>query len=105
MHYVDLALSFALFVLGALSFFLKRFKTNLWISILAIVLFPLSVYSYYFTDFDRILFGKVTIQDLITYPFVKLLLILALARAAGRRKPARAQSPQAQPSQEPPPQA
>jgi hypothetical protein len=86
MHYIDLALSFVLAVLGVLSFVLKRLKTSVWISVLSLVLFPAAVYSYYFPQFDRILFGKISIQDVILYPVVKVLIVSALCAHVIRRR-------------------
>jgi hypothetical protein len=88
MHYLDLALSFILAVLGILSFVLRKLKTSAWISVLSLILFPAAVYSYYFPQFDRILFGKISIQDMIIYPFVKVLIVFALCAHMIRRKKA-----------------
>ncbi len=86
MHYVDLALSFVLAVLGVLSLVLKRLKTSVWVSVLALILFPAAVYAYYFPQYDRILFGKISVQDVIVHPFVKVLIIFALCAHMIRRK-------------------
>jgi NADH:ubiquinone oxidoreductase subunit K len=89
MQYLDLALSSALFVLGVLSFVVRRLKTNLWISALALLLLPIAVYSYYFTDYDRLLFGKITVQTVLRFTFVKILLVFALAGFMRQRKSAK----------------
>jgi hypothetical protein len=86
MHYVDLALSFILSVLGVLSLILRRLKTSVWITVLSLILFPTALYSYYFPQFDRILFGRISLQDVILYPFVKLLIVFALSSRVIRRK-------------------
>jgi hypothetical protein len=94
MHYVDLALSFVLAILGVLSFVLRRLKTNVWISVLSLILFPAAVYSYYFPQFDRVLFGRISIQDVIMYPVVKVLIVFALcAHVIRRRLPAKDKPP------------
>ena len=95
MHYVDLALSFILSVLGVLSLVMKRFKTSVWVSILSLVLFPAAVYSYYLPQFDRILFGKISIQDVIMYPLVKVLMVFALSAYMMQRKRAAKDKPAA----------
>jgi uncharacterized membrane protein len=95
MHYVDLGLSFILSVLGVLSLIVRRLKTNVWISLLSLILFPAAVYSYYFPQFDRILFGKISIQDVLTYPFVKVLIVFALCTHMIRRKRAAKDKPAA----------
>jgi hypothetical protein len=90
MHYVDLALSFVLSVLGVLSLVLRKLKTNVWVSVLSLLLFPLAVFSYYFPQLDRVLFGSISVQDAIMYPFVKVLILFALAaQAVGRKKAAK----------------
>jgi len=86
MQYLDLALSSVLFVLGVLSLVLRRLKTNLWISALALLLLPIAVYSYYFTDYDRLLFGKITVQTVLRFPFVKVLLVFALAESISSKR-------------------
>jgi hypothetical protein len=86
MHYVDLALSFILAVFGVLSFVLRRLKTSVWISVLSLVIFPAAVYSYYFPRYDMILFGKISIQDVIIYPFFKVLIVFALCVHVIRRR-------------------
>jgi hypothetical protein len=93
MHYVDLALSFILSVLGVLSLVLRRLKTSVWISVLSLILFPLAVYSYYFPQFDRVLFGTISVQDVIMYPFIKVLILFALAAHLVRRKRAAKDKP------------
>ena len=95
MHYVDLALSFILSVLGVLSLVTRRLKTSVWISVLSLILFPAAVYSYYFPQFDRILFGRISVQDVIMYPFVKVLIVFALCAHMIRRKRAAKDKPAA----------
>lgn len=78
MLYIDLFLSFVLFVLGILSLVSSRFRTNPWVSILALTFLPLSVFNYYFPSYDLLLFKEISVRDFILYPLVKLLIILAL---------------------------
>jgi len=78
MLYIDLLLSFILFVLGIISLIIKRFRRNIWIIVLSLLLFPLTIVNYYFPQIDRVLFGNITVMNIIIYPFVKILIILAL---------------------------
>jgi len=80
MLYIDLFLSFVLFVLGIVSLISPRFRTNIWVSILALIFLPLSIFNYYFPMYDLFLFRKISVRDFILYPLVKLLIILALFR-------------------------
>ena len=81
MNYIDLLLSFILFVMGILFIVRRRFKTNLWVVVLALLFFPISLITYYFPHLDVTLFGEVTFVQLLLYPFMKLVILLALARA------------------------
>jgi len=80
MLYIDLLLSFVVFVMGLLSLFLKRFKINRWVIVLSLLFLPVSVVNYYLPEIDVKVFGEITITNLILYPFVKILLVLALLR-------------------------
>jgi len=80
MLYIDLLLSFVVFVMGILSLFLKTFKTNRWVAVLSIIFLPVAVVTYYLPEIDVKVFGEITITTLILYPFVKILLIFSLVR-------------------------
>ncbi|MBA7618161.1 hypothetical protein ES703_25482 [subsurface metagenome] len=87
MLYIDLILSFILFVMSILSLILKMFKPNIWIITLSLLFFPFAVFTYYFPDMNIVVFGSITILDILIYPFVKILIILSLLRfVAGVRK-------------------
>lgn len=78
MLYIDLFLSFVLFIVGILSLTIKKFRTNVWIIILSLIFYPVAVITYYFPDLNRIIFGNISILDAVVYPFVKILIILAM---------------------------
>jgi hypothetical protein len=78
MNYIDLILSFSLFAMGVLFIVRKRLGANLWIVILALFFFPIALLSYYFPHLDVILFGETTLLKVLIYPFIKILLLLAL---------------------------
>ena len=80
-NYIDLILSFVLFVMGVLFIIRKRFRSNLWVVVLALLFFPISLITYYFPQFDVALFGEITILQILLYPFIKLVILLALARS------------------------
>lgn len=78
MLYIDLFLSFVLFIVGILSLTIKKFRTNVWVIILSLIFYPVAVITYYFPDLNRIIFGNISILDAVVYPFVKILIILAM---------------------------
>lgn len=78
MLYIDLFLSFVLFIVGILSLAIKKFRTNVWVIILSLIFYPVAVITYYFPDLNRIIFGNISILDAVVYPFVKILIILAM---------------------------
>lgn len=78
MHYIDLLLSFILFIMGILAVILKRFKKNIWIVILSLLFFPIAIATYYFPETDKVVFGSVSVLQIIVYPLVKILIILVL---------------------------
>jgi hypothetical protein len=80
-NYIDLILSFVLFVMGVLFIIRKRFRSNLWVVVLALLFLPISLITYYFPHFDIVLFGEITILQVLLYPFIKLIILLALARS------------------------
>jgi hypothetical protein len=80
-NYIDLILSFILFAMGILFIVRKRFRSNIWVVVLALVFFPIALVSYYFPQFDVILFGNTTILKMLIYPFIKIIILLALARS------------------------
>ena len=81
MNYIDLLLSFILFVMGIIFIVRRRFISNLWVVVLALLFFPISLITYYFPHFDVALFGEVTIIQVLLYPLIKLVILLALARS------------------------
>ncbi len=81
MNYIDLLLSFILFIMGILFIIRRRFKSNLWVVVLALLFFPISLITYYFPHLDVVLFGEITILQVLLYPFIKLVILLALARS------------------------
>ena len=78
MLYIDLFLSFVLFIVGILSLAIKKFRTNIWIIILSLTFYPVAVITYYFPDLNRVIFGNISILDAVVYPFVKILIILSM---------------------------
>ena len=86
MHYVDLLFSFVLFCFGFLSFVIKRFKPNFWVKVLALIFFPVSVFSNYFPALNATVFEKITLFDIVLFPFIKLLILLALVSYIARGK-------------------
>jgi hypothetical protein len=78
MLYIDLILSFILFVMGLLSIFLRTFKPNPWLAALSLLFFPIAVIGYYFPDMNRTLFGTVRVLDVLLFPVVKILLLVSL---------------------------
>ena len=86
MQYIDLILSFILFVMGVLSFFISNFRTNLWVQIASLVFFPIALVEYYFADLNIILVGNIPLLDFLLYPFVKILILLAFFRFIAAEK-------------------
>jgi len=80
-NYIDLILSFILFAMGILVVVRKRLRSNRWIIVLAILFFPIALVSYYFPHLDIVLFGETTVLKMIIYPFIKIVILLALARS------------------------
>jgi hypothetical protein len=64
--------------MGILAMILKKFKPNIWIIALSLLFFPIAIFSNYFPDFNRVLYGSVTVLQMLIYPFVKLLIVLSL---------------------------
>ena len=81
MNYIDLILSFILFAMGVLFIVRKRFRSNIWVVVLALLFFPLALITYYFPHLDIVLFGETTILKMLVYPFIKIIILLALARS------------------------
>jgi hypothetical protein len=52
-----------------------------WIVVLSLLFFPIALVSYYFPHLDVILFGEITVLRMLIYPFVKIIILLALARS------------------------
>ncbi|UCB46957.1 MAG: hypothetical protein JSV25_05945 [Spirochaetota bacterium] len=75
MHYIDLLLSFTLFVIGILTLCLKRFKKNAALVSVCLLFFPLAIVTYYFPETDIMVFQNVSILQIVVYPFVKLLIL------------------------------
>jgi hypothetical protein len=80
MFYIDLILSFILFVWGILTLLLKSFRPNPWLAALSVLFFPVAVIGYYVPDLNLTLFGTIGLVDVLLFPAVKILLILSLLR-------------------------
>ncbi len=78
MLYIDISISLLLFVTGIIYIIRKRYRKNVWIIILALIFYPISIFMYFFPDINMTLFGSITVRDVVIYPFVKLLIIFAL---------------------------
>ena len=78
MLYIDLSISLLLFVAGIIYIIRKRYRKNVWIIILAFIFYPISIFMYYFPGINMTLFGSITVRDVVIFPVVKLLIILAL---------------------------
>jgi hypothetical protein len=89
MNYIDLILSFSLFAMGVLFIVRRRLGSNLWIVILALFFFPIALFSYYFPHLDVPLFGETTLLKVLIYPFIKVLLLLALIHSIGKYRKSR----------------
>lgn len=81
MNYIDLILSFILFAMGVLFIVRKRLRSNIWVIVLALLFFPIALVTYYFPHLDMVLFGETTILKMLVYPFIKIIILLALARS------------------------
>lgn len=80
MQFIDLLLSFILFAIAVVFIIRKKLRENIWIIVLALIFFPISLIRSYFPEMDVILFGKISVLDVIVFPFVKLILLLAILR-------------------------
>jgi len=80
-NYIDLILSFILFAMGVLFIVRKRLRSNIWVIVLALLFFPIALVTYYFPHLDMVLFGETTILKMLVYPFIKIIILLALARS------------------------
>ena len=78
MHYIDLLLSFTLFVVGILTLCLKRFKKKVFLVSICLIFFPIAVVTYYFPETDRMILQNVSILQIIVYPIVKLLILFLI---------------------------
>lgn len=80
MFYLDLILSFILFVSGILTLVLKSFRPNPWLAALSLIFFPVAVVGYYAPDLNVALFGTISLLDALLFPAVKIFLVLAFLR-------------------------
>jgi hypothetical protein len=80
MHYIDLLLSFILFVIGILTLLIKRYRTNIWIVFISLIFFPVAIVTYYFPEIDPVIFGEITLLTFIVYPLVKVLILVVILR-------------------------
>jgi len=80
MQFIDLLLSFILFATAVVFIIRKKLRENIWIIVLALIFFPISLIRSYFPEMDVILFGKISVLDAIVFSFVKLILLLAILR-------------------------
>jgi len=79
-QFIDLLLSFILFATAVAFIIRRKLRENVWIIILALLFFPISLIRSYFPEMDVILFGKISVVDVIVFPFVKLILLFAILR-------------------------
>ena len=87
MLYIDLLLSFILFALGIMLIIRKRTGAgNLWRIILALIFFPIALYTYYFPESNPVLFGSITALQVLEYPFIKIILLLAIVGYIARSR-------------------
>ena len=77
MLYIDLLLSFILFVMGLLSLTLKKYTKNVWIILLSLLFFPVSIITSYFPEINVTLFGDITLTHILLFPGVKILILLS----------------------------
>ena len=80
MLYIDLIISLFLFILALVFLINGRYKRNIFLIILALTFFPLSIFSYYLNGCNIEVFKDVNIFMIIAYPLVKILIILALIK-------------------------
>jgi len=67
--------------MGVLFIVRKRLRSNIWVIVLALLFFPIALVTYYFPHLDMVLFGETTILKMLVYPFIKIIILLALARS------------------------
>ena len=78
MHYIDLLLSFILFVIAILTLCLKRFKKNVVLAAVSLIFLPIAVIMYYFPETDRTIFQNVSLLQIVVYPLIKLLFLFII---------------------------
>jgi membrane protein insertase Oxa1/YidC/SpoIIIJ len=78
MHYIDLLLSFVLFVVAILTLSLKRFKKNVVLVSVCLLFFPIAIVMYYFPETDRTIFQNVSLLQIVVYPLIKLLFLFII---------------------------
>jgi len=66
--------------MGFLSIIHRKLRINIWIIVLSLLFFPISLVTYYFPDLNTVLFKNTSLLEIIIYPFVKIVLLLALIR-------------------------
>jgi len=90
MHYIDLLFSFTLFVIGILTLCLKRFKANIWLVSICLLLFPVAIVTYYLPELDPVLMNgktrEISLLTVIVYPVVKVLSLVIVIRHLFRMK-------------------
>lgn len=90
MHYIDLLFSFTLFVIGILTLCLKRFKANIWLASICLLLFPVAIVTYYLPELDPVLISgktrEISLLTVIVYPVVKVLSLVIVIRHLFRMK-------------------
>ncbi len=80
MLYIDLLISLFLFIIALVFLINGRYKKNVFLIILALVFFPLSIFSYYLRNYNIEVFKDVNVFMIIAYPLTKVLIILALIK-------------------------
>ncbi len=78
MLYIDLIISLFLFIIAIVFLFNGRYRKNVFLIILAIIFFPLSIFSYYLPKYNIEISGGINIFMVIIYPVIKILIILLL---------------------------
>jgi len=80
MLYIDLLISLLLFVVALVFIINGRYKRNVYLVVLALIFFPLSIFSYYLSNYNINVFKDINLFMIIAYPIVKVLIILALIK-------------------------
>lgn len=88
-HYIDLLLSFILFVMGVLFIIRNKMRMNRWIIALSLLFFPAALITYYFPEVNRDVVGDISVLQIVMYPLMKIIILLSLFRYIRYSKGAR----------------